>query len=146
MFDILSTLLKYIFITIIYYFIYLIIKMICLDIKAMDRSAKLGNYPYLKLINRRENLDFEVEEYYTIDRNLVLGRKNDNDIVINDPYLSSRHAQFKLHGNECYISDLGSTNGTYVNKKPIGRENLLLREGDIVTVGQLSFFYVGAST
>lgn len=59
MFGVLSTLLKYIFITIIYLFIYSIIRLIYLDIRSVSaqRTGLNKDVPYLKLINRKESLN-----------------------------------------------------------------------------------------
>ena len=57
---------------------------------------------------------------YELVENLVtIGRGPDNAIVINDPSVSARHAQLQLAGETYRLKDLGSTNGTQVNGKPV---------------------------
>lgn len=73
-----------------------------------------------------------------------IGRLPDNNIVIDNPAVSGRHARVFREGNHYVVEDLKSTNGTFVNQKPIARHTLL--EGDVVLVGKhsLVFTLVGA--
>lgn len=144
LFGILSSIMKYIFITIIYLFIFSVIRLIYLDIKSMDAQGrqKGRNFPYLKLINRRENLDFKVEETYILDGNVELGRSSKNNIIIRDPYISSSHAKLTQNEGEYFVQDLGSTNGTFVNGEKIGTVPVQLKNGDKIHVGQVYFLFV----
>jgi FHA domain len=65
---------------------------------------------------------------------VTIGRLPDNDIVIDNPAVSGRHARVYREGDHYVFEDLKSTNGTFVNNKPIARHTLL--EGDIVLVGK----------
>ena len=65
---------------------------------------------------------------------VVVGRSPSSDIVVDEPYVSSTHARFTLQGPALVLEDMGSTNGTLVNGRPIGQA-VTLREGDEVQVG-----------
>ncbi len=65
---------------------------------------------------------------------VVVGRSPSSDIVVDEPYVSSTHARFTLQGPALVVEDMGSTNGTLVNGRPIGQA-VTLREGDEVQVG-----------
>jgi hypothetical protein len=68
-------------------------------------------------------------------RTLVVGRLPECDLVLSDPNVSRRHAEFRPTGNGRYeVADLGSTNGTRVNGVAV-REPQLLHDGDGITVG-----------
>jgi hypothetical protein len=64
-----------------------------------------------------------------------LGRAPDNTIVISDPTVSSRHARLYLQGNQWYIQDLGSTNGTFVNNLRVTQHPI--RIGDQIRLGAI---------
>ena len=141
MFEIISTIFRYVFIIIIYLFIFGIIRLIYLDIRSMDDSGKKvsGKYPYLKLLNRREKLNFKVHESYILDTNKIIGRSNKSDIVIQDPFLSGKHVYIKIEDNKYLLEDLESTNGTFVNTR-VGSECSQLKNGDRIHIGQLYLY------
>lgn len=67
---------------------------------------------------------------------VIVGRSPSADIVIGAGYVSARHARFSLMGQNLFVEDLGSTNGTTVNDQPI-TDPVALNEGDIVTIGDV---------
>ena len=68
---------------------------------------------------------------------VIVGRSPNADIVIAAGYVSARHARFSLMGQNLFVEDLGSTNGTAVNSQPIS-EPVALNNNDIVNVGDVS--------
>ena len=72
-------------------------------------------------------------------RRLTIGRAPDSDIRIDNLAVSDRHARVYAEGDRLVLEDLGSLNGTYVNKARI--ERILLSDGDVVQIGkhQLQF-------
>lgn len=71
---------------------------------------------------------------YRLETDATLGRSQSCDITLEDTYMSQLHARvFRLDG-QLYVEDLGSTNGTYLNRgKVVGR--MLVKPGDQVQVG-----------
>ena len=68
---------------------------------------------------------------------VIVGRAPGADIVIGASYVSGRHARFSLMGQNLFVEDLGSTNGTAVNGQRIV-EPVALHTNDIVTVGDVA--------
>lgn len=68
---------------------------------------------------------------------VIVGRNPGADIVIGAGYVSGRHARFSLMGQNLFVEDLGSTNGTAVNGQFIN-EPTALRNGDTVNVGDVA--------
>lgn len=140
MFNILSLLLKYIFIIIIYLFIFSIIRLIYLDIKSMKKNT-LDDNAYLKLINRIDSLPFKIKEHYSIVKELTLGRQGDNDIVLKDPFVSKHHLQIIEDEEDYFLEDLNSANGTFVNGERV-MDIIKLKNGDRITIGNIEFLFV----
>jgi pSer/pThr/pTyr-binding forkhead associated (FHA) protein len=75
-----------------------------------------------------------------IGKSLQLGRVAGNDIVIADSSVSSKHAVLEIRREAVYLTDLGSTNGTSVNKHVIQTNTkIMLHPGDQIAFGASSF-------
>ena len=83
---------------------------------------------------------------FLLDSDLTLvGRHPDSDIFLDDVTVSRRHAEFYRQGGRFVVRDVGSLNGTYVNRERI--EEAELHEGDEVQVGKFRLvFLVGPGT
>jgi pSer/pThr/pTyr-binding forkhead associated (FHA) protein len=69
----------------------------------------------------------------------LLGREDDNTIVISSDQASRHHARIQAVAGGHVLRDLGSTNGTFVNSKPIQQQPL--RHGDVVRIASTVFKY-----
>jgi diguanylate cyclase (GGDEF)-like protein len=76
-----------------------------------------------------------------IKADTVIGRSSKADIQIDQEAISRNHAKVKSDGKRVTISDLGSTNGTYVNDEPVSGD-FQLRNGDLVKIGRTIFKYI----
>ena len=68
---------------------------------------------------------------------VIVGRNPGADIVIGASYVSGRHARFSIMGQNLFVEDLGSTNGTAVNGTRIAAP-MALSDSDVVTVGDVA--------
>jgi len=71
------------------------------------------------------------------------GRHPDSDIFLDDVTVSRRHAEFRREGSGYTVHDVGSLNGTYVNREPI--DAALLSGGDEVQIGKFRLVYLTAA-
>jgi pSer/pThr/pTyr-binding forkhead associated (FHA) protein len=68
------------------------------------------------------------------------GRHPDSDIFLDDVTVSRRHAEFRLENNEFHVVDVGSLNGTYVNREPV--DSAVLANGDEVQIGKFRLVFL----
>ena len=71
---------------------------------------------------------------------IVIGRKPDNDIQVDNLAVSGQHAAIITILNDSFLEDLDSTNGTYDNGKLIKKH--ALKHGDVVTIGKHELKYL----
>jgi hypothetical protein len=77
---------------------------------------------------------------YDLEGGAVLGRGEQAEIRLEDPFASSRHAQVSRQGAVVVLEDLGSTNGTYLNEELLGGP-APLHPGDRVRIGDSEFTF-----
>lgn len=70
---------------------------------------------------------------------VTIGRLPDSVLVIDNPAVSSRHARVFKEGDQYVLEDLKSTNGTFVNDKPIARHTLV--DGDVIVVAKHTLLF-----
>jgi len=85
---------------------------------------------------------FKLGEYELKRGTLTIGRSTSNDIQIDDPSVSNHHAKIVTLFETTFIEDLKSTNGTFVNGKPIQKHTL--RSSDIINLGKHQILYHSA--
>lgn len=119
-----------------------------LDDVAWDLPPSKASWPALrKRVTGRpaaglcRSLDFELWPRLTLHldespRTWVIGRSTECDVVLSDTAVSRRHALISLRGNRCALRDLRSTNGTWVNGRPVVH-TAVLHPGDIITIGRV---------
>ena len=77
---------------------------------------------------------------FLLDRSTTsAGRHPDSDIFLDDVTVSRRHAEFRRDGDRTRVRDVGSLNGTYVNRDRI--DEVVLAGGDEVQIGKYRLVY-----
>ncbi len=160
-----SSLLSYVFTTIIYLFIFGVIALIYMDIKKINRGEEdiddLGEEaediedeleeddeekltvkyvaPSAKLrtIKSKESAESKMKSSYKIsEKGAIIGRGKSCDITISDMYLSVEHFQIWYEDGLWYIGDMGSKNGTFLNEIRVKKVKTL-HDGDEISFGGL---------
>lgn len=72
---------------------------------------------------------------YEVNEELIIGRADKCHIVITDPFASQVHARIFRRDGGVFIEDMGSTNGTYLNRKRVGSP-LPVGRGDRGRIGK----------
>jgi pSer/pThr/pTyr-binding forkhead associated (FHA) protein len=87
----------------------------------------------------------EVKHVYLHKDRTTLGRRPDNDIVLDTMVVSGTHCAFDLVGvADVFLQDMGSTNGTYVNDHMV-KSRTRLHDGDVIAIGPFRIKYLQAS-
>ncbi|MDV6014621.1 glycogen accumulation regulator GarA [Haloechinothrix sp. LS1_15] len=82
---------------------------------------------------------------FLLDRDTTsAGRHPDSDIFLDDVTVSRRHAEFRREGGEFVVIDVGSLNGTYVNREPV--DQAVLAGGDEVQIGKFRLVFLTAAS
>lgn len=78
------------------------------------------------------------------DRIERIGRAAENEIVVEDPSVSSVHGEITWQSEPGVVAirDLGSTNGTFINGAQVGDQFAILSDGEVLSVGDAAFVYV----
>src|SRR5688572_28943458 len=82
---------------------------------------------------------------FALDRERVtIGRARENDLFLPDRWLSRRHAEITKATDGYYVADLGSKNGTLVNRVQI-QDAFRLQSGDVITLGEHALTFSGTA-
>jgi FHA domain len=82
-----------------------------------------------------------VGESFPLERErMTIGRRPDSDVFLDDVTVSRDHALLVRRGGEYYLDDLGSLNGTYVNRSRI--ESHKLEDGDELQIGKYKLTFL----
>lgn len=66
----------------------------------------------------------------------TIGRAEDNGLIIDDEFISSHHAVLRHERGSWWLSDAGSTNGTWANERKVERP-VVIKPGDTLRFGRL---------
>lgn len=82
----------------------------------------------------------ELDKFLLGQGKVVIGRSPDCDITIDNPAVSRRHATIDFNGSEYILTDLGSSNGTFLNGEKINAAEVL-KPGDSISVAKFSLTF-----
>jgi adenylate cyclase len=88
-------------------------------------------------------VDDERKIFYLTKDKVVIGKLPENDIELNDNTVSRQHCQLQRFGKGYRLTDLKSTNGSFINGQPV--QNKALAVGDKITVGRTIITYLAVS-
>ena len=127
-----ANILKVIFLALIYLFLWQVTRAIAAHVGAGSGTARRRSGGGELVVVRS---DSQSGMKIPVTDSVVLGRSPESDIQLDDPYASLFHLRFAFSDGRLVLSDLGSTNGTYVNGRRVTTP-LTLSKGDAVQVGK----------
>lgn len=135
--EIVLAVLRYGFLLLLYYFLWLVVRTAYRDVfggaRGVARKRELPAKEMMLVIEEPEEVPANGRQFVLGDKTTI-GRWRTNDVVVGDRYVSGRHAAIYRRNNEYWLEDLGSTNGTYLNGRPVHRPTRL-SDNDQVTMG-----------
>ncbi len=153
-YTLISSLLSYVFTTIIYLFIFSVIALIYMDIKKASKKEKKQTLTdheeiqeqeepkaVLRTVKTKKAADAKMKTAYRISgRGVIVGRGKECDITVNHMFLSIEHFQIWYDEGCWYIGDMGSKNGTYLNGSKLKKVKPL-SDGDEISFGEISVIF-----
>jgi pSer/pThr/pTyr-binding forkhead associated (FHA) protein len=128
--DVILALLRIIFLGLVYLFVWQVARAIGSHLGiSVRRKRKEGSRVLFVRSESQQGQEFRVNDV------VVLGRSDETDVVIDDPYASDFHLRLVSQEDGMMLHDLGSTNGTYVNGRRVSAPTELKR-GDTIQVGK----------
>jgi pSer/pThr/pTyr-binding forkhead associated (FHA) protein len=143
--DLVLDLMKFVFLGILYIFIARVVRAIYLEPKQADTRSTSRTAPAPPKSKSRSSKKAPSKaaitegpakgKTLTLDGEVTIGRSDKCTLVLDDTYVSQVHARLFARGDSVMVEDLGSTNGTYLNRRRITAPAELQR-GDQVKIGK----------
>lgn len=164
MLDLALTIFRYLFLALLYFFIFQLIKMMFRDLKAGDRAVEPRGKAGARTLPA-EAARIEVLPQPGAEAGLVvmasgdpglppgitfslrsgeeagLGRSGRNTVIMADPFASTEHALVYGTGGQYWLADKGSRNGTFLNDVRINKPTVLA-DGDRIRIGGVTLQFV----
>lgn len=135
--------LRVLIIAVIYIIIFWALRIMYKDIKGQNKKKNSIKRLGLEVIQIGQgNSILKVGSVVPISTRLTIGRKEDNELILDDQYVSGHHAVISLKNNDYVIQDLKSTNGVIVNGN-ILEKPLYLNIDDEIAIGEYVFKVIG---
>ena len=145
--DIVLDILKYVFLAVLYIFVARAVRAVMIELRpaaatsTATRSSAAPAKAAPRRVKKAPSRAVIVEgsstsgKAFDLGEELTIGRADKCHVVLDDTYVSQVHARVFSRGEAYLIEDLGSTNGTYLNRKRVGGATELQR-GDRVKIGK----------
>lgn len=128
-----ASVLKLAFVGLLYLFLWQMARSIGGHLGADTASSRRARRSVGRLVVVRS--ETQIGATITVNDSLVLGRSPEADVLLDDPYASMFHLRLTMDTDTMSLTDLGTTNGTYVNgRRATGP--VVLNAGDSVQVGK----------
>ncbi len=131
------------FIALIYFFLYRVARVSIRELVALGTAAQSPASPAMPSpMSALEVLDPAESSLapgtrMPLDHYTTIGRRDDNSVLIDDSFVSGNHAEIVFDGGSWWLSDPGSTNGTFLNGAPV-RSRVQIAANDVVQFGRVT--------
>jgi hypothetical protein len=146
--DPVALMLQFGFLAVLYLFLFWIARSAVKDLSRRDvapaaaapsagAAAAVGSNPRLVVVAA---MGMDPGAELPVGSGIMLGRAGGADVRIDDQFASSNHARVYERDGGMVVEDLGSTNGTYLNNRPL-RGSERIGAGDTIRIGDTEFRY-----
>jgi pSer/pThr/pTyr-binding forkhead associated (FHA) protein len=131
------------FIALIYFFLFQVARVSIRELVAVGTAAQNSASPMMPSpMSALEVLDPAESSLaegirMPLDHYTTIGRREDNSILIDDTFVSGNHAEIVFDGGTWWLSDPGSTNGTFLNGARV-RSRVQIANNDVVQFGRVT--------
>lgn len=139
----LTVIFRFIIIGIVYIIIFFALRIMYKDIKNGGRKKVTRKKAFgLEVLDPGRNSILKKGSVLPINREVTIGRKENNVLVMDDQFVSGHHARVFIKNTDYMLEDLGSTNGTLLNGERIDGK-IILKVGDEIEIGSAAFKVIG---
>jgi predicted component of type VI protein secretion system len=121
---------------VVYFFLWRVLQTLSQELKQQGTILSSQKKPGIHLKAKME--DGKEFEYHLWQTEIMIGRGSHCDISLTDDALSANHARISFHHAQWWLEDIGSTNGTFLNKDRISVPTVII-SGDNFKCGNTSF-------
>lgn len=120
-----------------YFFLWQVVRVVSRDLQggALPAAAQASPYGQLVVASAGQT-GIPVGKVFALSPVSVIGRGTENDVSLNDTFLSTEHARLELREGVWALEDLNSTNGTFLNGFEV-RAPSEVHDGDVIRVGRV---------
>jgi hypothetical protein len=118
-----------------YAFLAALFVMLWRDVTAEAQPAVMGR-PGRLVVVESEGVSLELGQNFPLLPLTVLGRAPTCSVVLPDSFASTQHAVLTLRGNQWWLEDQGSRNGTMLNGRAV-QEPVVISSGDVIGIGRV---------
>ena len=136
--ELLALLARLAFVLLLYLFVFWALVALRRSVGASAALAKAPVHPATLTLAEAAPVDGPVGRVIPIDRPLVIGRRSECDVILQDDAVSGRHARISWDTDSWQVEDLHSTNGTFVNGQRVRRPTRLA-SGDALRTGNATW-------
>ncbi|WP_378952145.1 FHA domain-containing protein [Pelosinus sp. sgz500959] len=148
-FNLIGIVLQYSLLILIYYFLFRVINLIVKDVRTPENRTSVKPKSSTRTHDDRGKLvvidrgQVQLErDQFIMGGTLSIGRSEHNEIFVDDAFVSYEHAIINKNKQGYWLTDLNSTNKTYLNNQPVNIETLL-KNGDLIKIGAVTFRFEG---
>ncbi|MGI8915978.1 MAG: FHA domain-containing protein [Chloroflexota bacterium] len=122
-------------VSLLYLFLAWVIRALWADLRAAPQRVVSGTTPRMIFVDGASGGP-GAGDTFAVAATTTIGRADDNAVVIEDEFISAHHAVLRRERGAWWLSDAGSTNGTWANDRKVERP-VVVQAGDTLRFGRL---------